>query len=510
MKIRLGSRKSALARLQAYLVAAELRRRHGPLEIEFVFQAASGDLDQTTPLTQMASRGVFTRDLSEAVISGRVDAVVHSWKDLDFASTPETEVLAALPRADQRDVLLLKTEALKNPPRSLTIYTSAPRRCYNLARALPELLPRRFQQSAIVFEGIRGNVETRLRKTLESDGHALIVAKAALDRMLMAAHSLPEGTVDEDLQAICRRVRSALSGFEYMALPLAENPNAPAQGALALEIRRVCQHRRMFDAIADTGSAHCANAERAILARYGGGCHQSIGVACLLRDYGTITIVRGREDHGADLDRRELDAAVEDWPHFSRAQAWPAPGEDNAVQREALPAAIGQTPPRFAWVSRAEAWPAEWPADRTRIIWAAGLRTWRNLARRDLWVHGSAEGLGEQEAPAIDLLAGEAAAFVRLTHEDSDIVQGQWPRMATYRLKSEAASVPPDRQVYFWRSASAFARAVAENPALRTKHHACGPGLSAAYIHQEIADDRRVRVYLDQEQWWQSLTKSAE
>ena len=125
----IGSRKSDLARLQAYVCADHLKRAFPDIEIEHDFRASLGDLNQQDPLWQMPDKGVFTQDFREGLLSGRYDMVVHSWKDLPIEQEEGTSVVATLPRADMRDLLLVKKQTWPRvvKSQSFKVLTSSPR-----------------------------------------------------------------------------------------------------------------------------------------------------------------------------------------------------------------------------------------------------------------------------------------------------------------------------------------------------------------------------------------------
>src|SRR5438105_1511400 len=229
MRLTIASRRSELARIQALQVGEALRTAHPQLEINYSFRESLGDKNQNDPLWRMPEKGVFTQDFREGLLRGEFDLVVHSWKDLAIEGDPETEIAATLPRADARDLLLVHEERWPEVERTgvMSILTSSPRRSYNLGSFLRDALP--VQLSELNFVDVRGNVPTRVRKLFElADG--LIVAKAAIDRLLEAKQS--------EFAAIQTDLRRALAQCRWMVLPLRENPSAPAQGALAIEIVR--------------------------------------------------------------------------------------------------------------------------------------------------------------------------------------------------------------------------------------------------------------------------------
>src|SRR5258706_6807875 len=234
----------------------------------------------------MPEKGVFTQDFREGLLSGDFDLVVHSWKDLAIEEDPETEIGATLPRADARDLLLVREDRWPEVERTgvMTILTSSPRRSYNPDSFLRAALPAKLRE--LNFANVRGNVTTRVRKLLESDVDGLIVAKAAIDRLLEAKQSEFVATREE--------LRRALSRCRWIVLPLRENPSAPAQGALAVEIvRRRADLRELLAPLncADTFAA--VTREREILRGYGGGCYQEIGGSVLRRPFRGGTILTG-------------------------------------------------------------------------------------------------------------------------------------------------------------------------------------------------------------------------
>lgn len=108
MKIRIGSRKSDLAQIQSRLVAEALKKVNPNLETSFVFKDVGVDLNLTISLVDAESKGLFTKDLTEDLIQGKVDLLVHSWKDLPTLANAKTEIAATLEREDPRDIVFVK------------------------------------------------------------------------------------------------------------------------------------------------------------------------------------------------------------------------------------------------------------------------------------------------------------------------------------------------------------------------------------------------------------------
>lgn len=245
MKLRIGSRGSQLALWQANHIAGLLRMQNHDVQIEII--KTTGDRLQEVTFAQVGSKGMFTKEIEEALAEGRVDLAVHSLKDLP-TELPEPFALAATPvRVDPRDVLVsLKHANLAALPLGARVGTSSQRRRAQLKSLRPDI-------DAVEF---RGNVDTRLRKLGEGQVEAILLAAAGLDRL---------GRTDW--------VRERLDPREFCP--------AAGQGALGIETRK--GDAATIDAVsfldhADTRFAVAV--ERAALAALGGGCQVPIGIHC--------------------------------------------------------------------------------------------------------------------------------------------------------------------------------------------------------------------------------------
>jgi hydroxymethylbilane synthase len=487
VRLRILSRSSALARLQVALVSRALTTAHPNLEVECLTRASAGDRDQTSPLWQMGDRGAFTADLSDALRRDEADVVVHSFKDLPIALPDGTQVAGALPRADPRDVLLMRRPVVVEKPAALTILSSSPRRAWLLQETLPALLP--WTVSAVTTLPVRGNIETRLRKLVEGEAHGLVVAKAALDRLLGF------GPPFEREAGI---VRGYLDQCFYMVLPMREFPWAPAQGAVALEIATgKPEIAAVLEPIICRPTTAAVDMERQVLAGYGGGCHQALGAAVLETPHGRVVSVRAKGLAGDALQQWTLEASRPAYPRSSPERMWPRPGEELRTTRRSLSAA---RPPETdgLWIARADALPPSWAPTPATPVWAAGSQTWRKLAAAGVWVHGCADGLGDGGRPAVDALAGRELSWVRLTHAGGVTGKGE---IATYGVETELPEDLPSRSHFFWMSGSLFTTALVRWPQLRDGWHASGPGRTHQAIVTALGSAGRVGVWLDRESW---------
>lgn len=491
MRIRVLSRASDLATLQARLVAAALRARWPALDLTLATQSSEGDRDRRIALWDATEKGLFTTDLSQALIDRRADVVVHSWKDLPIEPFPGTVIAATLERADARDVLLLRRDVVEAKPAALSILTSSPRRMWQAERALAPLLP--WPVATIGTIAVRGNIPTRLAKLVAGEGHGLIVAKAALDRLLS-----PEATPQ-----IAGAVRAAVSECRWMVLPLREFPTAPAQGALAIEVATDADEVRALVSAIDHAPTHRAvDGERAILAEAGGGCHEAIGASVRVRDYGVVTSVRGRMPDGREREEWSLSAEGRAWPRVNESAIWPRRDERDHGTRHAIEARVPADAPGL-WIARAEAMPEAFTPDPGQLVWASGSRTWEKLARRGIWVNGSAEGLGDAEPPHVDGLAGSRMTWLRLTHDEA----GDSAALATYVVQQALPDDLDRRTHFFWTSGSLFLQALARFPGIRAHRHASGPGRTSRVIRETLGPSPDVRVWLDYDQWLQNVIR---
>jgi hydroxymethylbilane synthase len=545
MRVTIASRRSDLARIQAFQVGETLLAAHPELEINYSFHESLGDKNLNDPLWKMPEKGVFTQDFREGLLRGDFDLVVHSWKDLAIEVDPETEIVATLPRADARDLLLVRRDRWDEVEHTgvMSILTSSPRRAYNLGSFLRDALPAKINE--LKFENVRGNVQTRVRKMLEQNVDGLIVAKAAIDRLLSArAVSEPRRVAQaggpniaalDEFAETRTFLAGALSQCRWMVLPLSANPSAPAQGALAIEISR--QREDMRALVAPLNSADTFTAvehERAILRAYGGGCHQKIGVSVVRREFGEVTFLRGLTDDGVVLNSRSITTWHNTKPaKVPREQLWPlnskeahlfdiervaidplslwerarmraeASSESSASSTQPSPTGRRSEDVPSLWIAKADALPENWTIADRQIVWTSGLHTWKRLAQRGVWVNGSADSLGEHEPTRIETIAGPEIKWLKLTHDRG--YEGDMPTLATYRLVPRDGELDlAGRKHFFWKSGSSFEYALSQNPWLKEMNHYCGPGNTQRILRQHgIAPV----VFLDHEQWLKEIAE---
>jgi len=241
----IGSRGSQLALWQANFIQDKLRARGFETRIEII--KTTGDKVTDAPLAQVGGKGLFTKEIEEALLEKSIDLAVHSLKDLP-TELPEGLILAAVPiRADARDAIVGKK--LQELPPGSVIGTSSPRRIAQLKRIRRDLK----------FEPIRGNLDTRLRKLDEGQYQAIVLAAAGLTRL-------------------------GWSGRIADVFPPAVVCPAPGQGALGIETMPGGAGYHACAALDHPWTRFAVTAERALLAELGGGCQIPIGAHAEIED----------------------------------------------------------------------------------------------------------------------------------------------------------------------------------------------------------------------------------
>ncbi len=231
MLLRLGSRGSRLALTQAERAAERLRESNPDLDVALVPITTAGDRDRSKPFGEIGERGVFVKEIEEALLAGSIDVAVHSAKDMTSTLADGLAVGAYLPRDDPRDALCGAAELRQG----MRIGTASVRRKAQLLALEP----------ALSVEPLRGNVDTRLRKMRERGLDAIVLAAAGLDRLGLA----------EEI------------GLRF---DVGEFVPEAGQGAVALQVR--AGEEGLVAASDDGETRRRVEAERACVARIGGGC----------------------------------------------------------------------------------------------------------------------------------------------------------------------------------------------------------------------------------------------
>ncbi len=283
-KLRIGTRGSALALWQARTVAALIEASGAGVELVVIRTA--GDRLQQAPLSEVGGKRLFVKEIEDALLAEDIDIAVHSAKDMSAVLPTGLDIGAVLPREDARDAIVLRAasgpedfaSALLRLEGDAVVGTGSVRRAAQLRSVLPHAR----------FAGIRGNVDTRLRKLETGDFDALVLAAAGMRRL-------------------------GLEGRIAANIPLDVCVPAPGQGIIAVEMRSddKVARRALADAD-DPATGVLLTAERALVERLGGGCQLPLGAIALhegdaIRMHGLVASPDGRS-----VIRREMSGARND------------------------------------------------------------------------------------------------------------------------------------------------------------------------------------------------------
>lgn len=245
MKIKVGTRGSKLALIQTEMVIESLRKVETDLEFEVKIIKTTGDIIKRRPLFTIESKGIFEKEIDQALVRGEIDIAVHSLKDVPIYEQNEDIVIAAIPkRDDPREALVsIDGAALNELPKGALIGTSSLRRMAQV----------KFLRRDLEVKPIRGNIDTRIKKVERGEYHAIIVAKAGLERM--GLHSMASEVFHPEVLT-----------------------PAAGQGALAVVARKNDYNLlELLKAINHPQTMAEVTAERSLIAALKGGCHFPIG-----------------------------------------------------------------------------------------------------------------------------------------------------------------------------------------------------------------------------------------
>ncbi|RWQ41427.1 MAG: hydroxymethylbilane synthase [Mesorhizobium sp.] len=281
--LKIGTRGSPLALAQAHETQARLMAAHGmPVEaFEVVVISTSGDRIQDRPLSEAGGKGLFTKEIEEALLARRIDIAVHSSKDMPTVLPDGLELSAFLPREDARDAFVGKAaKTIAGLPQGAKVGSSSLRRQALIKRMRPDL-------DVVMF---RGNVQTRL-------------------------HKLDEGVADGTILAYAGLKRLGLEDVITDLMPLDTFPPAPGQGAICIESRIGDRDvERMLTAIHDLPTGQALACERAFLAALDGSCRTPIAGHAVIANgtvffAGLIISPDGTQSHEVEAEGPAQDAA---------------------------------------------------------------------------------------------------------------------------------------------------------------------------------------------------------
>ncbi len=473
MSIKIGSRKSHLAQVQARIFNGIYKKNFPEDKTELFFKASLGDLNLDMDLSKTDSKGVFTNDFLKLLKNNECDLIIHSWKDLPIDDNGVTQVTATLHREDIRDVFFLKKRSRSKI--SWAVQTSSPRREFNLSEFFSYLSK---GEQKLNYIPIRGNVPTRFLKFLENESSdGFCVAVAAVKRLIN----------DEFFNKNNPGIWDKISNECYWSvLPVSYCPSAAAQGALAVETKILnVELNKKLAKINNKTVMGSVLKERAILKGYGGGCHLSVGVNVIKNNHGEFTLKAGLINGKKFRDLK-----------FKPFKKYPDKIKENKVwistqevlaKRIKTDYRIKSSGLKSFMVTRFESYKKNVVSDKD-LVHSAGLKTWKKLYQCGQWVNSCLDSLGS------DLYVGDllrqGVKHYWLTRDDVVAPKG-FKTVKTYSLESKFNKTSFLNKDYFlWMNGELMVKSLKYNKSLRCKKHFIGMGRSYDVVKAFVKDNQ--------------------
>lgn len=496
---KIGTRGSLLALTQCNQVKDELERLTGD---EFVLEIikTQGDMIQNAPLWQLDGKDFFTKELDEALLTGRVDLVVHSYKDLG-SIRPEGIALAAVTkRTYANDILLIKksTIPLLKDRKEFVVGTSSPRRMVNLEKHFAPFIPFGAHLK-VTPKVLRGNVNTRIEKLKNDEFDAIVLALPGIERLALTESSRVQ-------------LESLLSGTTFMILPQSVFPSSAAQGALGIEcLQNRSDNGELWNKLKkmeDKTTVEEVSRERKAFNQYGGGCHLAVGINVKSIDGFYLHNHRGVLNDEAvsitKLEGRDLPEFFIKPKVFHGLQ-----GDDKLVNK-----IVNDVDLKHKHVYVTGKHVLHVVKEQPDSLWAAGARTMKDLAARGFWVNGASDSLGDDEilrlraGKAISLMVNTTDELAVLTNDLGTSTVGKVIECYTRRLEEKTTPEFDEKinttEVFFWASFFQYQAYVAKYPQIINRIHVCGLGKTYQHFKEKNINVLPMATMEEFKTWTQS------
>jgi hydroxymethylbilane synthase len=386
----IACRGSWLSLAQAEIFRKKVTAAYPDVIINTTIIETAGDKEQTMPLHLVEGKDFFTREIQDYLNSNQADFAVHSMKDVSSTDFFATGHYAIIDREMLHDVAIFNENVIDKIKKGqkIIIGTSSPRRSNMATGFLQKALPK-FTEAIINAEAqpIRGNVDTRLQKLHDGLYDGIILAAAGLNRLLQ-------------YEPAKEKVSALLQNKKLMVLPLFECPPAAGQGAIVAETTSDnADAVEILNAINNRQLTHAIKQERVYAQQYGYGCSQQFGVFHLDMPSISFTYASGKDGDAKAFTEWDFETILnlEGKQLFSSTDYMKDFFTYNFLEEDIDAAA------ELYFVSSHKA--IHSPKIKEQLlqkrVWAAGTRTWYELARKGIWVEGCADGLGFNFLPAV-------------------------------------------------------------------------------------------------------------
>ena len=479
---KIGTRGSLLALTQCNQVKIELEKLTGDT-FELVQIKTQGDLITNVPLWQLDGKDFFTKELDEALLSGQVDLVVHSYKDLG-SIRPEGITLAAVTKRQFAfDILLIKKSTIKDlmNKKELIIGTSSPRRIVNLENNFCCYLPVT-PDTRITTKLLRGNVNTRIQKLRDGEFDAIVIALPGIERL---AHT-------ESSRA---QLEILLEGMNFMVLPQSIFPSSAAQGALGIECKKERSDQGILltklQLMQDLKTVEEVKRERLAFNQYGGGCHLAVGINVKKIHQYFIHSHLGIQENAAVkvsfLEGVEL-------PSFSVPPRLfnGLPSDDLLVKKIPLTGIDLSNHPHLYVTTK---YCIDKIINPPKSLWTSGTKSLKELTKLGFWVNGCADGLGDDEiknlraSKALALMIDTTAPLSVLSNDQATSTLGKVVPCYTRIVEEKLDKIFEERinntDVFYWTSYFQYLAYIVKFPQIKNRVHATGLGKT----YQQFCDN---------------------
>jgi hydroxymethylbilane synthase len=474
----LTGRSSKLSLIQIELVKARIESCCPDVEVKIQTSNSLGDRLQNIPLQTMEGTDFFTEEIFENLYSGEADIAIHSLKDMSASHFFGENLFAVVDRDEERDVAIFNPDVIEKLKLGVPIGigTCSPRRELMTTEFLREALPQLNSNIQIETKFIRGNVDTRLQKLDAGEYDGIILAAAGLNRLLSKTEHAPS-------------ISSVLKNKKIMVLPIFECTPAPCQGAIVAEA--LTQNKKAVNVLQKINNPNLFDecvAEKKIGLKYGAGCYQKFGVA---------TIPYGNQHTVYAAGENENDIAFKEWFNLPELYIDPENIWDGSDLSESKTTTHMNVELKLdkpvVFISNFKAVQDTFiPKLGNKKVWAAGVKTWRRLATRGIWVEGCSDGLGLEstlkiwKSPFIDIHQNQVTILTN-TRSAENWKSKNWDAIGTYSIHGESLShlELQHADLVFWSSSFQYHRL--KNQVKSTALHACASGeTSQQLIHDGL------------------------
>ncbi len=473
----IGTRGSLLALTQCNQVKDELEKLTGE-KFELKIIKTQGDMDTSKPLWQMEGKDFFTKELDNELLSGTIDLVVHSYKDLGSDRPGNIHLAAITKRQYPHDILFLRKDVIKDlkNKKELIIGTSSPRRIYNLEKSLSEFIP---YSPVIKTKQLRGNVNTRLKKCADGEYDGVCLAFAGIERLALNKESINE-------------IKPSLDLLNYMILPLSTFPSAASQGALGIEINIKRKDDGKLQSLLQ--KIHCSQTENAvfnerkIFQEFGGGCHLAVGInSQITNDNVLVTSVQGTSD-GKEISYQQSSVAQQASPPQNGSKIFigvqsnsSAYVFDKLTPKNSITVSDKTDAPKY--ITRVF---NDLELDKEALIFCSGTRSMKKLAAQGILVNGCSDSMGEttlqtfKSSELLKFMTPEISEGWKVfSHAEASSSLGEV--IPAYEMKiaevsEEFSKDIGETEIFYWTSYRQFKTYLDKFPEIRNKIHCCGLG----------------------------------